>query len=213
MSATHLVANVEERTGNARRIQRGGVRCARERWDACALPLRSVHTENFPALLRELNASLMITTYQAGKLVFVRADGAALNTHFLNFRSPMGLALDGRPAGDRLVVADLGVPQCPRDRREAGAGRARWTPASCPGRRTSRGPSRSTRWPGERGDELWFVNTRFSCLCTRDPIHSFVPRWRPPFITELTPDDRCHLNGLAMVDGQPRFVTAHGSIE
>jgi uncharacterized protein (TIGR03032 family) len=63
------------------------------------------------------------------------------------------------------------------------------------------------------GDELWFVNTRFSCLCTLNGIHSFVPRWRPPFVTALAPDDRCHLNGLGLApdpDGQlaPRYVTA-----
>jgi uncharacterized protein (TIGR03032 family) len=58
--------------------------------------------------------------------------------------------------------------------------------------------------------QLWFVNTRFSCLCTLDPESSFVPRWRPPFITELEPSDRCHLNGLAMVDGKPKYVTALG---
>jgi uncharacterized protein (TIGR03032 family) len=60
------------------------------------------------------------------------------------------------------------------------------------------------------GDELWLVNTRFSCLCTLDTEHSFVPRWRPPFVTALAADDRCHLNGLAVVDGRPRFVTALG---
>ena len=60
------------------------------------------------------------------------------------------------------------------------------------------------------GGELWFVNTRFSCLATLDPESSFVPRWRPPFVTELEPSDRCHLNGLAMVDGKPKYVTALG---
>ena len=52
------------------------------------------------------------------------------------------------------------------------------------------------------------VNTAFSCLCTLDGHHSFVPRWRPPFITELAALDRCHLNGLAVADGAPKFVTA-----
>ncbi len=60
------------------------------------------------------------------------------------------------------------------------------------------------------GDELWVVNTRFSCLCTLDRAHSFVPRWKPPFVSELAPEDRCHLNGVGLVDGQPRFVTALG---
>jgi uncharacterized protein (TIGR03032 family) len=58
--------------------------------------------------------------------------------------------------------------------------------------------------------ELWLVNTRFSCLATLDPESSFVPRWRPPFVTELEPSDRCHLNGLAMVNGNPKYVTALG---
>jgi uncharacterized protein (TIGR03032 family) len=49
-----------------------------------------------------------------------------------------------------------------------------------------------------------------SNLATLDPESNFVPRWRPPFVTELEPSDRCHLNGLAMVDGQPKYVTALG---
>jgi uncharacterized protein (TIGR03032 family) len=59
--------------------------------------------------------------------------------------------------------------------------------------------------------ELWLVNTRFSCLCTLDADASFTPRWRPPFVTALAPQDRCHLNGLAMVDGQPTYATALGA--
>src|SRR5262249_59117741 len=54
------------------------------------------------------------------------------------------------------------------------------------------------------------VNTRFSCMCTLAPDFGFVPRWWPPFITALAAEDRCHLNGLALVDGQPKFVTALG---
>lgn len=60
------------------------------------------------------------------------------------------------------------------------------------------------------GDELWVVNTRFGCLCTLDPDYSFVPRWRPPFVTGLSAADRCHLNGLALSNGQPKYVTALG---
>ena len=60
------------------------------------------------------------------------------------------------------------------------------------------------------GGQLWFVNTRFSCLATLDPEASFTPRWRPPFVTELEPSDRCHLNGLGVVDGRPKYATALG---
>lgn len=52
-----------------------------------------------------------------------------------------------------------------------------------------------------------FVNTRFSCLSTLSDRHGFKPLWKPPFVNKLAPEDRCHLNGLAMEAGQPRFVT------
>src|SRR3954469_10986414 len=58
-------------------------------------PLRAVHTPNFPALLRQLGASLLVTTYQAGKLVLVRDEGDHPNTHFRGFQAPMGMALSG----------------------------------------------------------------------------------------------------------------------
>ncbi len=53
-----------------------------------------------------------------------------------------------------------------------------------------------------------FVNTKYSCLCTPDLTHSFRPVWKPPFISKLAPEDRCHLNGMAMADGRPAYVTA-----
>ncbi|MDR9404038.1 MAG: TIGR03032 family protein, partial [Halothece sp. Uz-M2-17] len=62
-------------------------------------------------------------------------------------------------------------------------------------------------------EELWFVNTRFSCLCTLDRVHSFVPQWRPPFISAYDLTDRCHLNGLAVRNEQPRYVTALGETD
>src|SRR6516162_6794437 len=65
-------------------------------------PLRAVNTPNFPGLLRQLGASLLVTTYQAGKLVMVRDDGDHLNTHYRSFQSPMGLAL--ADAGARLAI-------------------------------------------------------------------------------------------------------------
>jgi uncharacterized protein (TIGR03032 family) len=60
---------------------------------------------------------------------------------------------------------------------------------------------------GNGGADLWLVNTLFSCLAGLDPRYSFVPRWRPRFISRLAPQDRCHLNGLAMREGSPAFVT------
>jgi uncharacterized protein (TIGR03032 family) len=56
-------------------------------------------------------------------------------------------------------------------------------------------------------DDVWLTNTRFSCLATLSDSQSFEPRWRPRFISALVPEDRCHLNGLAMRDGKPDLVT------
>ncbi len=171
-------------------------------------PLRAVHTPNFPALLRGLGASLMVTTYQAGKLVLVREEGDHLNTHFRGFPAPMGLALHG----DRLAIGTsvqiwefCNVPAVTAKLEPPGRHDACFLPRSC--HVTGNVQIHEMAWGG---DELWFVNTRFSCLCTLDRLSSFVPRWRPPFIKALEPSDRCHLNGLAMVDGKPRYATALG---
>jgi uncharacterized protein (TIGR03032 family) len=59
--------------------------------------------------------------------------------------------------------------------------------------------------------QLVFVNTLFSCLATSSDTHSFRPLWQPPFISRLAAEDRCHLNGLAMRDGQLAYVTAVSS--
>jgi uncharacterized protein (TIGR03032 family) len=53
-----------------------------------------------------------------------------------------------------------------------------------------------------------FVATLFGCLATLSERHSFTPLWRPPFLSKLAAEDRCHLNGLALDDGRPRYVTA-----
>jgi uncharacterized protein (TIGR03032 family) len=174
-------------------------------------PLRSKHTSNFPALLGQLGVSVLVTTYQAGKLVILRADGNSVNTHFRDMPRPMGLAADPT----RLAV---GIAQEIRQYRNMTPVCRRLEP---PGRHDACYLARAAHVTGDIdihemawvGDELWFVNTRFSCLCTLNGIHSFVPRWRPSFVTALAPDDRCHLNGLGLArdaSGQltPRYVTA-----
>jgi uncharacterized protein (TIGR03032 family) len=64
---------------------------------------------------------------------------------------------------------------------------------------------------GFAGGELWIVNTRFSCLATLDGVHSFVPRWKPPFTSALAAEDRCHLNGLCIIDDEVRYASALGT--
>ncbi len=179
--------------------------------DAGPSPLRSVHTTNFPAILEHLQSSLLVTTYQAGKLVVVRSDGGVINTHFRAFNKPMGLAV-GR---GRLAI---GTAVDVWEFRNVPAVAAKLEP---PNKHDAVYLPRSAHVTGDiqihemayLGDQVLFVNTRFSCLATHDPEHSFAPTWRPKFISALTPDDRCHLNGLCVVDGRPRWVTALGETD
>lgn len=55
---------------------------------------------------------------------------------------------------------------------------------------------------------IWGVNTLLSCLAVYDINYSFRPKWKPPFIDSLAPEDRCHLNGMAMLNNIPKYVTA-----
>lgn len=60
----------------------------------------------------------------------------------------------------------------------------------------------------DRAGRVLFVNTRFGCLACVSEQHSFVPLWQPPFLHGLEPGDRCHLNGLALREGQPAYMTS-----
>src|SRR5512139_2855158 len=53
-----------------------------------------------------------------------------------------------------------------------------------------------------------FVDTLYNCLASTSARHSFTPLWKRPFVSKIIKEDRCHLNGLAMEDGVPRYVTA-----
>jgi uncharacterized protein (TIGR03032 family) len=174
-------------------------------------PMRSVHTSNLPGILEQIGASLLVTTYQAGRLVMLRNDNGTLNTHFRLFVKPMGMAL----APNKLAI---GTEMEIREFHNVPAVSARLDPPRkhdvCFLPRTSHATGdvqiHEMAWIE---DEVWFVNTRFSCLCTRSHNYSFQPRWKPPFITQLTPDDRCHLNGLCAVAGKPKYVTALGETD
>jgi uncharacterized protein (TIGR03032 family) len=182
--------------------------------------LRSVHTTTFADVLDHFSISLLVTTYQAGKLVLLRADRGVVNTHFRSFPKPMGLAVEGNRLAigtDREVWEFHNVPAAAAKVEPAGKHDACFLPRL--GHATGEVLIHEMAWvtsPSEGGGEssaLWFVNTRFSCLCGLDRVHSFVPQWRPPFITALAPEDRCHLNGLGLVNGQVRYVTALGETD
>ena len=178
-------------------------------------PLRSVHTSNLPQILAEGRFSLLVTTYQAGKLVILRNDRGVLNTHFRNFLKPMGLAIEG---GKLAIGCNIDIWEfhdvpavCPKlDESDEYKDQAVKHDACFMPRRSHTTGDMQIHEMAWIDDELWFVNTSFSCLATRSDVNSFEPRWRPKFVTELVPGDYCHLNGLATKEGRVRYVTALG---
>jgi uncharacterized protein (TIGR03032 family) len=189
-----------------------------EEADAATSQPRSVeheYTLNWAPILEHLGASLLVSTYQAGKVVVVRhgssADELDIRLSCHNFERAMGIAV----APGRLAV---------------GAGSLVWILRDAPAIAPQLDPpgtfdacylTRAALFTGAinshelawAGDELWVVNTLFSCLCTLDDEHSFVPRWRPPFVSQYAAEDRCHLNAVAMDEGKPRFVTVFGTTD
>jgi uncharacterized protein (TIGR03032 family) len=176
------------------------------------LPPRRIltsHSPSFVQVLADLKASLLISTYQAGKVVVVQVHKDDLFITYHNFDRAMGIAV----SPEQIAV---------------GANNQIWFLVnSRPIPRVS-GPAfdscflaRGSHFTGEihihemdwSGRELWVVNTLFSCLCTVAGPHSFVPRWKPRFVSTLAAEDRCHLNGLALENGRPRFVTTLGETD
>jgi uncharacterized protein (TIGR03032 family) len=174
-------------------------------------PLRSIHTTSFPQILAQLHASVLVTTYQAGKLVLLRNDEGVLNTHFRLFGKPMGLAVRGGKLaiGTTASIQEFhSMPAVAPKIEPAGKHDVAWLP-----RRENVTGDVQIHEMAWVEDELWFGNTAFSCLAVRSNHYSFEPRWRPPFVSQLAPGDRCHLNGLAVVDGRVRYVTALGETD
>ncbi|MGQ0593855.1 MAG: TIGR03032 family protein [Gammaproteobacteria bacterium] len=174
--------------------------------------LRSVHTSNLPALFGQLQVSLVVSTYQAGKVILIRNDEGVLNTHFRTFGKPMGIAADRARltiGGTNTVWYYRNLPAVAGKLEPAG----KYDACYLPRRIHVTGDIDIHELCWDAKDELWVVNTRFGCLCTLDADHSFYPRWRPPFLSALAPEDRCHLNGLCLVDGRPRYITALGETD
>ena len=164
----------------------------------------------FAALLHEQNAALAITTYQIGKLFLIGAPAPdRLSVTERTFQRCLGIAA----TGDSLYLA--GLNNILRFENAVPTGR------DLEGHDAVYVPQIAWYTGDVFAHDLGvlpsgrpvFINTLFSCLATVDEQHSFRSVWHPPFITALRPEDRCHLNGLAMEEGAPRFVTACGQTD
>ena len=158
-------------------------------------PFQHVFSEGFAALLEQFGIALLVTTYQAGKLMAVRARGGKVSTLLRTFERPMGLAVHGNQValGTRNAIwflrnaSDIAPQLAPNNTHDAC-----FVPRQC--HVTGDISGHEMGWAGVSANEpagmptsalpeLWVVNTRFSCLCTLQPDYSFVSRWQPAFVT------------------------------
>lgn len=175
---------------------------------AGAAPRLALHpSRNFASWLAATGSSIGFTTYQAGKVFLIGAERESARLSIFERTFPRCMGLGVGPDG-ALWMSSLyqlwRFENALAKGEEQNGFDAVYLPLE--GRTTGdvdihdlhpRGPDK----------EPVFVVTRFNCLATLDKKHSFVPIWTPPFIDRIAAEDRCHLNGLAMEEGAPAYVT------
>ncbi|MCC7092315.1 MAG: TIGR03032 family protein [Nitrosomonas sp.] len=155
--------------------------------------------------LAEQRLSIALTTYQIGKLYFIglKPDNG-LSVFERSFNRCMGLCA----TSNGLYMSSLYQVWRFENVFEPGQQQDGFDRLYVPQIGYTTGDLDIHDMAVDRDGRLVFVNTLFGCLATLSETHSFKPLWQPPFISKLAAEDRCHLNGLAMKDGQPAYVTA-----
>jgi len=165
-------------------------------------------SRQFLAWMAEQKLSLALTTYQIGKLFLLglKPDDT-LSVFERSFNRCMGMCT----APNGLYMSSLYQMWRFQNVLEPGQQHDGHDRLYVPHTGTTTGDLDVHDMAVDADGELVFVNTLFGCLAKLSPTHSFRPVWRPPFISKLAAEDRCHLNGLAMQDGQPAYVTLVGA--
>jgi uncharacterized protein (TIGR03032 family) len=166
------------------------------------------HTPEVYNLMKSLKLSLLVSTYQAQRTLLFTAGAERMSMLMRLFERPTGLAYNG----DRLAVCaktQIYIFERVFDIRAENGELLPYDVTFAPRTSFVTGDISVHDAAWVKG-QLIFVNTRFSCLAGLSDRFSFNPLWRPPFVTELAADDRCHLNGLAADENGVHFVTALG---
>jgi uncharacterized protein (TIGR03032 family) len=165
-------------------------------------------SRHFPGWLSDIGASISFSTYQAGKLFFlgVKPDGT-LSIFERTFPRCMGLGVsdDGRSL---LVATEYQIHRLDNVMPQ-GSVQAEGSDATfAPHQSWITGDLDVHDIGFDASGQPVFVNTLFNCISTVSNGYSFKPIWKPPFISRLAAEDRCHLNGMALAEGVPAYVTA-----
>ena len=171
--------------------------------------LEMTGSRQFSAWLAEQQLSLAFTTYQAGKVFFLGLQPSGrLSIFERTFNRSMGMWA----SGSTLYLSSLYQLWRFENALEPGQVHQGYDCLYVPqvGYVTGDLDIHDIAVSSSGGHQVVFINTLFSCLATVSDTHSFVPLWKPPFISRLAAEDRCHLNGLALRNGEPRYVTLVG---
>jgi uncharacterized protein (TIGR03032 family) len=174
-------------------------------------PFSITHTANIPEIIHDLGFTLALSTYQAGKVVFLSATSRDKLIQLpRTFDNAMGIAT----SESKLAIAcrnDLVVlKNFPQLAKNYPKKPDTYDSLFIPTCRFYTGAV-DLHDMNFLGDKLIAVNTLFSCLAEITGEYSFTPVWQPPFIKALLPEDQCHLNGMAVKDGSIEYVTALGT--
>ncbi len=169
--------------------------------------LRVDCSRGFRDWLEAGDLSLAVSTYQTGKLFLIgRGEPGRLSIFERSFNRAMGLWADAE--GRELRLATLYQIWSFVDALDGRRDREGYDRLYLPQLAWTTGELDVHDLAVDRWGRLLFVNTLMSCLATVDERASFRPLWRPSFVSRLAAEDRCHLNGLALRDGVPAYVTA-----
>lgn len=174
--------------------------------DGAAPKLEITTSRQFVSWLAGTGGSLAFTTYQSGKVFLIGGNREAkkLSIFERTLDRPMGMAASGR----RLAIASMIQVTTFVDAAEGMATAEGYDAVFVPQVAHYTGDLDVHDLAFDREGGILFANTLFSCVATVSDTHSFRPLWKPPFVTRLAAEDRCHLNGLALRDGAPAYVTA-----
>jgi uncharacterized protein (TIGR03032 family) len=163
-------------------------------------------SRGFANWLGSVRASLAFTSYQTGQLYLVglRKD-KKISFHSQNLVRAMGVHVQG----NRLLVGGLAqIWRLENILRRNETANENFDRVYVPRAAMTIGDLDIHELALDRNGRVIFVNTKYSCLATPSLVDSFKPVWKPKFISKLAAEDRCHLNGLCMADGVPKYVTA-----
>jgi uncharacterized protein (TIGR03032 family) len=163
-------------------------------------------SRGFAAWLSANQASLAFTSYQSGQLFLVGVlPSGQVSFNQQNFTRAMGVH---HQAGRLYLGSLFQVWRLENMLRPGEIGNGAFDSVLVPRNAQTTGDIDVHELAVERDGRVVFVNTKYSCLAALSLTHSFRPIWKPAFISSLAPEDRCHLNGLAMLNGAPKYVTA-----